>query len=339
MKQNGRGKPKGSANAHRESSPRKGKYLPTIDEEKLSRMLKDWTRKEEESEQGAIIDGVIESMIRRGLVAPNAYSRSAARSRDESDVTDDDADDDSATGSSNAQSKRKRKQQNKMHKLYDKIDTLTEELEIVRRRYTRLQDENAFIQTGVTNSITAALTPGKSGGTLDSGARTLTLEQLTAMFAQAKEAALQKTPDKPPTPKPSKAQVRKENMARLNKGLFQADSEAEEDEVDPEDNPQRVLVYLGTMLKEANDIKQLSEGEYTVSTKHAAMAQKLATAVAKHFATPATAKLLRQLCDTHKLLTKAGQPSSQLKVIFRAIVSRKLDLTPDQLCISTDKLM
>ena len=300
-------------------------------------MLKDWTRKEEESEHGALIDGVIDSLIRRGLVAPHADSRAAARSRDESDDPDDD--DDSATGSSHAQSKRKRKQQNKFNKLYDKIDTLTEELEIVRRKHTRLQDENAYIHTGVTNSITAALTPGESGGTLDSSARTLTLEQLTAMFAQAKEAALQKTPDKLPTPKPSKAQVRKESMARLNKGLFQADSEAEEDEVDPEDNTHKVLVYLGTMLKEANGIKQLSEGEYIVSPKHAAMAQKLATAVAKHFATPATAKLLLQLCHTHKLVTKAGQPSSQLKAVFRAIVSRKLDLTPNELCISTDKLV
>ena len=93
------------------------------------------------------------------------------------------------------------------------------------------------------------------------------------------------------------------------------------------------------MLTTANGIKQLSEGEYIVSRKKAEMAIKLATVVAQHFPTPAKAKLAAKLCFDHKLSTKATQPKTQLQAVIKAIVSRKLDLTPDQLCISIEKLV
>ena len=57
----------------------------------------------------------------------------------------------------------------------------------------------------MTHSITAAQTPVESGSTPDPSARTLTMEQLTAMLTQAREAAILKTADKQPTPKPFKA--------------------------------------------------------------------------------------------------------------------------------------
>ena len=97
------------------------------------------------------------------------------------------------------------------------------------------------------------------------------------------------------------------------------------------------------MLTTANGIRQLSHGEYTVSRKKAEnlpeMASKLATVVAQHFPIPATAKLVALLCSDHKLTTKATQPKTQLLAVFKAIVSRKLDLTPDELCISIEKLV
>ena len=93
-KHNGRGKLKGSADARRDSTPRKGGYksLDRDDEHTLSRMLEDWRTKEKESAQGATIDSVIDGLIRRGLVAPTADSRRGSRPRDDSDVdpTDDD---------------------------------------------------------------------------------------------------------------------------------------------------------------------------------------------------------------------------------------------------------
>ena len=66
-KQYGRSKLKGSADARRDSTPRKGgrQLLDRDDENALSRMLPDWRAKEEESEQGATVDGVIEGLIRR----------------------------------------------------------------------------------------------------------------------------------------------------------------------------------------------------------------------------------------------------------------------------------
>ena len=93
------------------------------------------------------------------------------------------------------------------------------------------------------------------------------------------------------------------------------------------------------MLTTANGIKQLSEGECIVSRKKAEMATKLATVVAQHFPTPAKAKLVAKLCSDHKLSTKATQPKTQLQAVVKAIVSRKLDLLPDQLCISIEKLV
>ena len=236
-------------------------------------------------------------------------------------------------------STRKRRSTSKIRRLHEKLDVLTDEVESLRRSNTRLQDEGALIKAGVTESITAALTPAESGGTPDPGAQTFTLEQFTAMLAKAKVDALLKTPDKLPAPKPTKAKVKEETKERLKTGLFQISEDEEGEETLEDDIHDKVIVYLSSMLTQADGIKQLSQGEYNVSRQQADMAGKAATAVARHFSIPATAKLVTQLCKDFKLKTQAVQPSTQLKAIFRAIVSRKLDLTPDELHISVETLL
>ena len=215
-KHRGQGKTKGSSDARKGgSSPyRGGKRLDDKDEAILSRMLKDYADKEEESDKDATVNAVLDAMQRRGLVVSRADSRRGSRSHrggsreDRSEEEEEPHEDDCETGSSQDMSSRKRRNTSKIRRLHEKLDVLTDEVESLRRSNTRLQDEGALIKAGVTESITAALTPAESGGTPDPGAQTFTLDQFTAMLAKAKVDALLKTPDKLPDPKPSKAKVK-----------------------------------------------------------------------------------------------------------------------------------